>query len=218
MGADRDTGVKSQVHGELALSDPESDPRPDKRLHTKGGSSTRSHQPADFDEQMPILFQFRLNGRHIHITRRKADLPFIVIWKQRPAQDERRKRPAAHEGEHESNREDSHSCCMCHASVKTLSLSPLLADMVIISGFIESGSWTWRVCLVGEDERSIMGCCDRFEPSIDAEAGKRCDVDICGEGGPKADPRMDGRKGVGGAGKREAKCLSMLSCSARRDG
>ena len=123
----------------------------------------------------------------------------------------------AQKGKHESNQKDSHSCCMCHVSMKTLSLSPLLTEMVIISGFIESGSWTWRVCLAREDETLIMGWCNGFEPSVDAKGGKRWDVDICSEDGPEmADTCVGGRKGIGGRGKCELKCLSM-SRSARRD-
>ena len=46
---------------------------------------------------------------------------------------------------------------ICQASATTLSRSPLLAEIVTISGCIERGSMTLSVCAVVEDERVISG-------------------------------------------------------------
>ena len=46
---------------------------------------------------------------------------------------------------------------ICQASATTLSLSPLLAEIVTISGCIERGSMTLNVCDVVDDERVISG-------------------------------------------------------------
>jgi hypothetical protein len=52
---------------------------------------------------------------------------------------------------------NSLSPSICQASATTLSRSPLLAEMVTISGCIDRGSMTLRVCSVVDEERVISG-------------------------------------------------------------
>ena len=46
---------------------------------------------------------------------------------------------------------------ICQASATTLSRSPLLAEMVTISGCIDRGSMTLSVCAVVDDESVMSG-------------------------------------------------------------
>lgn len=85
----------------------------------------------------------------------------------------------------------SQSFSICHASATTLSLSPLFAETVIISGWIADGSCTWRVCLSCEVVMFMVGECvgggERRDRSIgegrsaSLPAEERWDVEMCGD-------------------------------------
>ena len=85
--------------------------------------------------------------------------------------------------------------------------SPLLADMVTISGVILRGSSTLRVCLTSVDDNAICGAADG--------GGARCAGVTVPEEGALFGLRMD-RVSGGGAGICRANCWSIsggLTCA-----